>query len=126
MRNPVGWFEIYVDDMNRAIQFYETVFKVKLTELANPDPSISLTMFAFHFEENQPGASGALVKTKDMKAGGNSTLVYFGCDDCKTEESRVESAGGELLNSKMSIGEHGFVSICQDTEGNIFGLHSMH
>ena len=24
--NPVGWFEIYVQDMNRAKAFYESVF----------------------------------------------------------------------------------------------------
>ena len=28
--NPVGWFEIYVEDMDRAKLFYESVFKVKL------------------------------------------------------------------------------------------------
>lgn len=26
--NPVGWFEIYVNDMERAKKFYETVLKV--------------------------------------------------------------------------------------------------
>ncbi len=125
MRNPVGWFEIYVDDMKRAKQFYEQVFKITLTELSNPDPTVQLQMLAFNFEENQPGATGALVKTEGMKAGGNSILVYFGCDDCHIEESRVETAGGKLLKPKMNIGEHGFVSICEDCEGNIFGLHSM-
>lgn len=25
--NPVGWFEIYVQDMERAKKFYETVFQ---------------------------------------------------------------------------------------------------
>jgi predicted enzyme related to lactoylglutathione lyase len=28
--NPVGWFEIYVQDMARAKTFYETVFGSKL------------------------------------------------------------------------------------------------
>ena len=31
--NPVGWFEIYVEDMGRAKQFYETVFQVSLRKL---------------------------------------------------------------------------------------------
>jgi len=31
--NPVGWFEIYVDDMPRAKRFYEAVFGVPLTKL---------------------------------------------------------------------------------------------
>ena len=31
--NPVGWFEIYVQDMGRAKAFYEAVFDVTLEEL---------------------------------------------------------------------------------------------
>ena len=31
-RNPVVWFEIYVQDMRRAKTFYETVLGVELTE----------------------------------------------------------------------------------------------
>jgi len=34
--NPVGWFEIYVQDMNRARRFYETVFQGKLEKLDSP------------------------------------------------------------------------------------------
>ena len=33
--NPVGWFEIYVQDMARAARFYETVLDVQLTQLPN-------------------------------------------------------------------------------------------
>jgi uncharacterized protein len=38
---------------------------------------------------------------------------------------KVLKAGGKILKKKMSIGEHGFVSLCTDTEGNMFGIHSM-
>ncbi len=31
--NAVAWFEIYVQDMERAKTFYETVFQVKLERL---------------------------------------------------------------------------------------------
>ncbi len=51
--------------------------------------------------------------------------MYFGVEDCSIEESRVEKAGGKVMNPKMSIGEFGFVSVCMDTEGNMFGLSSM-
>ncbi|WP_349815633.1 VOC family protein [Paraglaciecola algarum] len=60
-----------------------------------------------------------------FQAGGNSTLVYFSCDDCALEESRVEAAGEFIQHSKMSIGDYGFITLALDTEGNIFGLHSM-
>ena len=72
-----------------------------------------------------PGAAGALVHHAAMPAGGNSTLVYFRCEDCAAEASRVEAAGGTLVRDKMSIGEHGFVAHAKDTEGNLFGLHSL-
>jgi uncharacterized protein len=58
-------------------------------------------------------------------SGGNSTLIYFSCDDCAVEESRVEAAGGRVQKPKMSIGEFGFISLAIDSEGNMFGLHSM-
>ena len=37
MTNPVSWFEIYVDDMPRAKQFYETVIGTELNQLSDPN-----------------------------------------------------------------------------------------
>jgi predicted enzyme related to lactoylglutathione lyase len=51
-------------------------------------------------------------------------LVYFSCEDCAIEGSRVESAGGKVVREKMSIGQYGFVVLATDTEGNMIGLHS--
>ena len=59
------------------------------------------------------------------KAGGGSTIVYFKCDDCAVEESRVGPAGGQVFKPKFSIGQYGFISLVLDTEGNMIGLHSM-
>jgi hypothetical protein len=47
------------------------------------------------------------------------------CDDCAVEEGRVKTSGGKVEKAKMSIGEYGFISLVVDTEGNMFGLHSM-
>ena len=73
---------------------------------------------------DQYGASGALVKMEGFPSGGNSTLVYFSCEDCAIEEARVVEFGGRIQRSKTSIGEYGFISLVLDTEGNMFGLHS--
>ncbi len=120
--NPVVWFEIYVQDMPRAKAFYEAVLGVELQHL--PSPAGELEMWAFPMNNEAAGASGALAKVEGMSSGSNSTLVYFNCDDCATEASRVEAAGGKLENPKMSIGDYGFVAHAFDTEGNMFGLHS--
>ena len=120
-RNPVGWFEIYVDDMARARAFYEQVFQTQLQKLT----ADGLDMYAFEMSQETWGASGALVKFDGMPAGVGGTLVYFSCDDCAVEGARVEAAGGTLVRPKMSIGEYGHIVLAKDTEGNLIGLHSM-
>lgn len=122
--NPIGWFEIYVDDMQRAKSFYQAVLKVELESLKSPAVD-DLEMWAFPSNMESYGAAGALVHHNSVKAGGMSTIVYFQCEDCATEESRVEAAGGKVEQSKFSIGEYGFCSLVFDTEGNMIGLHSM-
>ncbi|HSN71480.1 MAG TPA: VOC family protein [Steroidobacteraceae bacterium] len=119
--NPVGWFEIYVEDMERARAFYEAVLALRLERLPGPD----LEMWSFPSQPDAAGAAGALVRVPGMPSGGNSTLVYFSCDDCANEESRVSQAGGKIHRSKMSIGQYGYISLVFDTERNLFGLHSM-
>ncbi|MBT8085894.1 MAG: VOC family protein [Woeseia sp.] len=122
--NPVGWFEIYVDDMGRAKAFYEAVLKVKLEKLGDPNDS-AIEMNSFPSDMEKYGSTGALVHMDGFPAGANSTLVYFSCDDCSVEESRVATAGGKIHRSKMAIGDYGFVALAVDSEGNMFGLHSM-
>lgn len=123
MNNPIGWFEIYVDDMSRAKAFYEAVFGVNLTSMV--DPSDGFAMFGFPSDMKCYGSSGALVCTPSVKTGHNSTVVYFSCEDCATEGARVVPAGGNLVREKFAIGEYGFVTLAKDTEGNLIGLHSL-
>ena len=122
--NPIGWFEIYVDDMERAINFYQGVLQVSLEQMFEPGES-NIQMMGFPSNMEAYGSSGALVHTADMPAGGNSSVVYFNCDDCAVEAARVETFGGKLDRDKMSIGEYGFCAMAIDTEGNMIGLHSM-
>lgn len=60
-----------------------------------------------------------------LKAGGAATIVYFRTAECSAKASRVEAAGGRIHGPKMSIGPYGFIALAVDTEGNMFGLHSM-
>lgn len=124
--NPVGWFEIYVQDIPRAKAFYEAVFETKLVELPNPDPIEfgEMEMWTFPMSMENYGAAGALIKMPGCPSGG-STLVYFSCDDCAVELERALQYGGTVFKGKQSIGENGFIAMVVDTEGNMIGLHSM-
>ena len=124
-KNPFTWVEIYVDDLQRAKKFYETVLDVKLVELPLTEEMVDIEMLSFPGVENGENISGALVKSQTTRPGPGGTIVYFTCDDCSVEESRVESAGGKVLDPKMSLGDYGYCSMILDTEGNSIGLHSM-
>lgn len=120
-RNPVGWFELYVQDILRAKAFYENTFAKTLEKLEMPN----LEMFAFPGECGAGGAAGALCKMEGCSSGSGGTIIYFSCEDCALEESRVVPNGGRIFKSKFSIGEHGFIALVYDTEENLIGLHSM-
>lgn len=123
-KNPFAWIEIYVADMSRAQKFYETVFATTLADMAMPYGSADTQMLSFPSEMGL-ATGGALVKMAGMNPGTGGTLVYFQCDDCAVEESRVVAAGGTVTQSKMSIGEYGYIATLMDTEGNMIGLYSM-
>ena len=118
--NPVGWFEIYVQDMPRAKAFYEAVFQGSLQALNAP----GMEMWAFPMDMETHGTAGALVKMPGCPSGG-STLVYFSCADCAVELARAVAHGGKVFKEKVSIGEYGFIALVVDTEGNMVGLHSL-
>ena len=121
LNNPVGWFEIYVTDLDRAGRFYASVLQRTLKPSATDG-----TFEVLEFEGQMPGsgAMGALMKHPMRKPSQEGTLVYFSCEDCgKTAELALEH-GGVVHKPKRSIGEHGFIAIIGDTDGNAIGLHS--
>ena len=121
--NPVVWFEIYVQDMNRARSFYESMLAVRPAKLESPIPGME--MWTFPAQEKEAGATGALIRMEGVPSGGNSVLVYFACADCAVEAKRAASSGGRIFKDKFSIGKHGFIALVTDTEGNMVGLYSM-
>lgn len=125
--NPVVWFEIYCDDLDRAATFYQTVLQIEFRDLDAPPGADegNFKMKMFPGGPDNGGASGALCYMDGVKAGGGATMVYFGCEDCAVEAGRVEAAGGKVHKPKMNIGEYGNIAIVVDTEGNYIGLHSM-
>ena len=120
-RNPVGWFEIYVQDIDRAKTFYEKMLKVTFEKLESPD----IEMWAFPFNMDAPGAAGSLVKMEGKDSGSSGTIIYFSCADCAVEAGRAAQHGGKVVKEKFSIGQYGFIAFVEDTEGNMIGLHSI-
>jgi hypothetical protein len=121
-RNLVGWFEIPVENMNRAKMFYDTVFEINIT-VHDLD---GLQMGWFPTNPEKSGATGSLVKNKAyIPSATHGPVLYFSCEDVVNELNRIEGAGGEILQPKTQIGGgHGFMAFVKDTEGNRIALHS--
>ena len=120
-RNPVGWFEIYVQDMARAKTFYEKTLEVSFEKLESP----GMDLWAFPMNMDAPGAAGALVKMDGKDSGSGGTIIYFSCADCAVEADRAAEHGGKVVKEKFSIGQYGFIAFVEDTESNMIGLHSI-
>jgi hypothetical protein len=121
LNNPVGWFEIYVADLNRARIFYSSVLKRTLK------PAVTDGTFeALEFDGQMPGsgAMGALMKHPMRQPSHEGTMVYFSCEDCDKTVALALEHGGVVHKPKWSIGDQGFIAIIGDTEGNAIGLHS--
>ncbi|MDX5426897.1 MAG: VOC family protein [Bacteroidota bacterium] len=124
-QNMINWFEIPVTDMDRAIEFYQTILGIEITR-AEMGP---LDMGWFPGDPELPGASGSLVKHPDFYFPSNSkgTLIYFNSPsgDLSNELSKVEAAGGKVLQEKKQIApDVGFMGLFIDSEGNRIALHS--
>jgi uncharacterized protein len=118
--NAVGWFEIPVTDLDRAVKFYESVLGIKLSR----NEMGPLKMAWFPWEEDAMGAAGSLVKADGYTPSYAGTLVYFAVQDIDGTLAKINANGGKTLLPKMSIGEYGFIAHFQDTEGNRVALHS--
>ncbi len=57
--NPVGRFEIYVQDMQRAKVFYEAVFGTQFTKLEDPALEPGMVVWPFPVHQTGYGATGA-------------------------------------------------------------------
>lgn len=122
--NVVGWFEIPVENMERAIAFYEKVLDLKM-DRHKMGP---LDMAWFPWMEDKPGTPGSLVHFPSAyKPSANGVLIYLTAHsgDLDNELARVDDAGGKVLQGKTQISEdYGFMALIIDSEGNRIALHS--
>ena len=73
-RNPVGWFEIPVKDLDRAEAFYKSVLGYELTR--QPENN-GVTMSWFPMQNEVPGSPGTLVLGEGFTPSREGTMVYL-------------------------------------------------
>jgi hypothetical protein len=119
LSNPVGYFEIPVTDMERAIRFYTALLGVTFER----EKIDGYDMALFPFDPNGFGASGALAKGDVYVPSQSGPTLYFRVDDIDAVLKQAVGLGSKVLYPKKDIGPNGFVAEVEDSEGNRIALH---
>lgn len=115
--NPVIYFEIPVNDIDRAIKFYQKVFGFSFYKEVIDNNDMAL----FPFREENLGISGALAKGDIYKPTKDGVLIYFKTESIDEILKLVSENGGYTLYPKTK-NEAGLVAEFEDTEGNRIAL----
>jgi predicted enzyme related to lactoylglutathione lyase len=120
--NALNWFEIPVNDIDRAKKFYEGVFGIEM----HASEMMGMKMATFIADDMNGKVSGALVQSDMHKPAADGVVIYLnGNPDLEVPLSRIERAGGKVAMSKTFINENvGYMAFFIDTEGNKIALHS--
>lgn len=120
--SALTWFEIPVDNLNRASSFYEMVLaqELKRQTMAGHE----LAVFEY---ERESGTGGCLIKNDALKPTGNGSIVYLNAGkDLEAALTRVWNAGGHVALPKTALpGDMGYYAHIIDSEGNRVGLHAL-
>jgi predicted enzyme related to lactoylglutathione lyase len=112
MNGELSFFELGVDDMQRARNFYGS-------------------LFGWEFADE---GGGATIETPNIRGGlhggdpGASPYVFFRVDDLEAALARVGQLGGEPGEDvggqdPDTIARFGRFVLCKDDQGSSFGLH---
>ena len=115
--NPVMYFEIPVNDMDRAMKFYAAVFNVDFDKETIDNNEMAL----FPFADERSGISGALAKGEIYKPTKDGVVIYFRTENIDETIQSATAHGGQILYPKTDNGI-GFVAEFEDTEGNRIAL----
>jgi len=107
-------FEIGVDDPDRAVKFYQDVFRWEIEKWEGPVDYWLITTG----EESQPGINGALTRRIDSETIINTVEV----PSLDEFVEKIVKAGGKVVSPKTAVPGVGYMAYCHDSEGNMFGL----
>ncbi|MCW7540059.1 VOC family protein [Aquabacterium sp. A7-Y] len=122
--HAVNWFEIPVQDMERAQRFYETLLAAPLKR----EQVGAYTLAVFPAAGGGVGVGGCLLAGGDAPPPAQTgTVVYLNAEpSLDTVLARVEAAGGRIAMPRIDLpGELGCCAHVLDPEGNRVGLHAL-
>jgi hypothetical protein len=119
VKNYVSWFEIPAIDFQQAVNFYNQIFGITMTQ--NSTEANAMAFFPV-----KSGIGGAVIAGPGSIPSDKGPLIYLnGGDDLNHVLNKIEDAGGRIIMSKTLISEEdGYFAIFIDSQGNKLALHS--
>jgi predicted enzyme related to lactoylglutathione lyase len=110
----IRWFEIPTDDIDRAKNFYATLFGWKIQKF----PGMS---DYWHIDTGGPDDSpdGGMMKRQHPSQPITNYVAVPSVDDSSV---KVLKLGGTICMPKTAVPQMGYFAICRDTENNMFAL----
>jgi uncharacterized protein len=110
--NPFEWCDLEVTDLERAQEFYGTVFGWEFTPFGD---SFALA--------SKDGALVCGLAKVDGPVSGRGLRGYIPTDDLEGTLERIEAAGGSVAKTRQEIGgEFGWWAWFRDPSGLVLGL----
>ncbi len=114
----VRYFEIPVNDLDRAISFYETLLETNLTR----ETVDGFEMALFPEIADGAGASGALAKGEVYVPAKAGPVLYITVPDIPAVLERLAALNGRVLLDPQEVHGQGTVAEFEDSEGNRIAL----
>ncbi len=120
MPRPIH-FEFQVDDPERALKFYQTLFGWKIETWGGPIEYWVITTG----KAPEPGIDGGFQRRRPGAEDMNSTYNTIDVPNLDEAIAKAKKAGGTQAVPKVAIPGVGWLAYFKDTEGNIFGMMQM-
>ena len=115
----LAYFELPVDDLDRAKKFYQELLIWEFTKSENPDIPMEYWMIKTGPAEENTLNMGGMYKRRGPAAG---ILTYIKVSNLELVLRRVEESGGKVLNPRTTINMVGAMATILDPEGNMIAL----
>lgn len=119
MKDFITWFEIPVLNMERATNFYNHIYGIKMETTEMKDYAMAIFPVT-------TGIGGALVMGQGCLPSETGSLIYLnGGKNLQPILDKVEEAGGRIIMPKTKINDDaGYFALFIDSEGNKLAINS--
>lgn len=122
--NRVIHFEIHAENVERAVEFYRSVFGWQVEDWSEYS---GMPYFGVTTGEDGPGINGAIMQRMgaNMDVGGPvaGAVLTLGTGDFDATAEKILAAGGTVAMEKMALPGMAWQGYFHDTENNVFGVH---